>query len=75
MTKRKGTWLRIEQLEDRLVPAVLNLSAIEFRTIDGTDNNLVVLNPVLNWYVAHAWIYDANPSGVMSNWNPAVTCP
>ena len=42
-------------------------------TVYGTK--MVVLNPVLNWYVAHAWLYEANPTATMSNWNPAVTCP
>lgn len=32
-----------EQLEDRLVPAI-DLSVVEWRTIDGTSNNLAVLN-------------------------------
>lgn len=36
---------------------------------------LHVINPVLNWYVAHAWIWKENPSGVFSDWNPRVTCP
>ena len=42
-------------------------------SVYGTD--LVVLNPVANLYVAHAWVWKENPSGVLSNWNPAVTCP
>ena len=36
---------------------------------------LHVINPVLNWYVEHAWVYDANPTGVFQDWNPDVTCP
>lgn len=36
---------------------------------------LTVINPVLNWYVAHAWIWKPNPSGIMSDWNPDVACP
>ena len=36
---------------------------------------LTVINPVLNWYVAHAWIWTPNPSGILMNWNPKVTCP
>ncbi len=31
--------LTAEQLEDRQVPSGLDLSSVEFRTIDGTDNN------------------------------------
>jgi hypothetical protein len=36
---------------------------------------LTVINPVLNWYVAHAWIWKQNPTGILMNWNPKVTCP
>ena len=36
---------------------------------------MMILNPTLNWYVAHAWLWKDNPSGVLSDWNPAVTCP
>ena len=36
---------------------------------------LHVLNPVLNWYVEHAWVFDANDAGVFADWNPDVTCP
>jgi hypothetical protein len=36
---------------------------------------LHVINPVLNWYIAHAWIWKHNPAGMFSDWNPAVTCP
>jgi hypothetical protein len=37
--------------------------------------SLHVLNPVLNWYVEHAWIWTQNPSGMFSDWNPNVRCP
>lgn len=36
---------------------------------------LTVINPVLNWYVAHAWIWKPNPTGILMDWNPTVTCP
>jgi hypothetical protein len=36
---------------------------------------LHIINPVLNWYVEHAWLYDDNPAGVFADWNPDVTCP
>lgn len=36
---------------------------------------LHVLNPVLNWYIAHAWIWKHNPSGMFADWNPKVSCP
>jgi hypothetical protein len=36
---------------------------------------LHVLNPVLNWYVEHAWIWKPNPAGMFADWNPDVTCP
>ncbi len=35
---------------------------------------MMILNPTLNWYVAHAWLWTPNPSGVLSDWNPDVTC-
>lgn len=39
----------------------------------GTD--LHILNPVLNWYIHHAWIWKPNPSGMFADWNPRVVCP
>jgi hypothetical protein len=36
---------------------------------------LTVINPMLNWYVAHAWIWKPNPKGILMDWNPKVTCP
>jgi hypothetical protein len=36
---------------------------------------LTVINPILNWYVAHAWIWKPNPSGILMDWNPDVSCP
>ena len=36
---------------------------------------LHVLNPVLNWYIAHAWIWTHNPAGIFADWNPEVSCP
>lgn len=36
---------------------------------------LTVINPALNWYVAHAWIWKPNPTGILMDWNPTVTCP
>lgn len=38
-------------------------------------HSLHILNPVLNWYVEHAWIWTPNPSGMFADWNPRVTCP
>jgi hypothetical protein len=37
--------------------------------------SLHVLNPVLNWYIEHAWVWTENPSGIFTDWNPKVTCP
>jgi hypothetical protein len=36
---------------------------------------LHVLNPALNWYIAHAWIWKHNPAGMFADWNPEVSCP
>jgi hypothetical protein len=35
---------------------------------------LHILNPVLNWYVEHAWVWTQNPSGIFADWNPNVSC-
>ena len=37
--------------------------------------SLHILNPVLNWYVEHAWVWTENPSGLFADWNPNVGCP
>jgi hypothetical protein len=34
-----------------------------------------ILNPALNWYILHAWIWKHNPAGMFADWNPEVTCP
>ena len=39
----------------------------------GTD--LHVLNPVLGWYIHHAWVWKHNPAGMFQDWNPDVDCP
>jgi len=36
---------------------------------------LHIINPALNWYVAHAWLYSENPAGVWADFSPAVACP
>ena len=36
---------------------------------------LHIINPVLNWYVEHAWIWTRNSKGMFEDWNPDVTCP
>ena len=38
-------------------------------------NTMTIINPALNWYVLHAWIWTENPAGLWENWNPDVTCP
>lgn len=37
--------------------------------------SLHVLNPVLNWYIEHAWIWTHNPVNMFADWNPEVSCP
>ena len=34
-----------------------------------------ILNPALNWYILHAWIWKHNPAGMFVDWNPEVICP
>jgi hypothetical protein len=38
-------------------------------------HTLHILNPGLNWYVEHAWVWTENPSGMFADWNPHVACP
>ena len=33
------------------------------------------LNPHLEAYVLHAWIWRHNPAGMFEDWNPKVSCP
>ena len=39
------------------------------------DQTMHIINPVLNWYVEHAWVWTHNESGLFQDWNPDVTCP
>ena len=32
------------------------------------------LNPSLNAYVLHIWVWESNPSGMYEDWNPNVSC-
>lgn len=36
---------------------------------------LHILNPALGWYTQHAWIWDHNPAGIYTDWNPEIDCP
>lgn len=38
-------------------------------------DDMHVLNPVLGWYIHHAWVWKHNPAGMFEDWNPEVTCP
>ena len=42
-------------------------------TVLGMDMH--ILNPVLGWYIQHAWIWKHNPAGMFEDWNPLVSCP
>lgn len=33
------------------------------------------LNPAINAWVLHAWIWKPNPSGILADFNPNVSCP
>ena len=33
-----------------------------------------ILNPAVGFYLMHAWIWQPNPAGMMSDWNPDVSC-
>jgi hypothetical protein len=34
-----------------------------------------ILVPAVGFYVMHAWVWKPNPSGIMADWNPNVSCP
>lgn len=34
-----------------------------------------ILVPAVGFYTRHAWLWGRNPSGMLSHWNPEVTCP
>lgn len=34
-----------------------------------------ILVPAVGFYILHAWVWQPNPSGMFSDWNPEVTCP
>jgi hypothetical protein len=66
----------------------LKLGAVEWVVAQSTWNSLGntappvvygqtlhIINPVLNWYVQHAWMYTNNPAGIYQDWNPNVSCP
>jgi hypothetical protein len=55
----KATW---EAAGNTGVPSVLGM-------------DMHILNPALNWYILHAWVWKHNPSGMFSDWNPEVICP
>lgn len=33
------------------------------------------LNPAINAYVLHVWLWQHNPDGMFADWNPNVRCP
>jgi hypothetical protein len=41
----------------------------------GMPMHILVPPPGPAFYLMHAWIWKHNPSGMMSDWNPEVTCP
>lgn len=34
-----------------------------------------ILVPAVGFYIMHAWIWQPNPAGMFTDWNPEVTCP
>jgi len=41
----------------------------------GMEMHILVPPPGPAFYLMHAWIWKHNPSGMMADWNPRVTCP
>ena len=34
-----------------------------------------ILNPVVGFWLMHAWVWKDNPAGMFEDWNPRVSCP
>ena len=34
-----------------------------------------ILVPAVGFYIMHAWIWQPNPAGMFTDWNPEITCP
>jgi hypothetical protein len=34
-----------------------------------------ILNPVVGFWLMHAWVWKHNPAGMFEDWNPEVACP
>ena|SRR6476469_371955 len=47
----------------------------EAPSVLGMTMHILVPPPGPAFYLMHAWIWKHNPSGLMSDWNPRVTCP
>jgi hypothetical protein len=41
----------------------------------GMDMHILVPPPGPAFYLAHAWVWKHNPSGMFADWNPEVSCP
>ena len=41
----------------------------------GMQMHILVPPPGPAFYLMHAWIWKHNPTGIMADWNPEVTCP
>jgi hypothetical protein len=33
-----------------------------------------ILNPVVGFWLMHAWVWATNPAGIFEDWNPEVSC-
>ena len=36
--------------------------------------SLHILNPVVGFWIMHAWVWQPNPAGMFADWNPEVSC-
>jgi hypothetical protein len=34
-----------------------------------------MLNPVVGFWLMHAWVWGHDPGGMLEDWNPEVSCP
>jgi hypothetical protein len=66
----------------------LQLAAVEY-VVPGAGSNppgvseaptvfgrqMQILVPAVGFYTLHAWVWNTNPGGMFTHWNPDVTCP
>lgn len=57
------------------VEYVVFVDALGSRPVPSLFGQRFHLNPAINAYVLHVWIWEKNPNGLFADWNPNVRCP